>query len=247
MSHEGDAISFARPGLVDEALAYAHADVIHAALGRVADIEASMPPALLRPFKGGEVDTAKHRIGNTRKKAGREFDDIEAVVGANRQQAQVLAYLFDYSPSGEYDPFVVAQALGDLDFRGETASWDIQQMIGGAYHSEQTAEPQVVTFDIFNSLSAEPQPPGKAVRRALDILGFNAPINLDPQFRANKRRDSSGNARTHATVFPKIETGDGLVDQDQRFLTAYYSQQDPDVSISVTVSVKAVDSPPATR
>ena len=237
MAHEGDDIRFAEPDPVDEAFAYAHAGIIHEALDRVTDLETSLPLALFRPFRGNQVEAATQRIQNTRQKAGREFDEIERVVAANRHQGEVLSYLFNYSP-GEYDPRVVAQAFGDLDFQGETASWDIQEMVRSTYSRQPSDKLQRVTFHVFDSLSAEPQPPGKSVRRALDWLGFNTPIAADPQFNRNRRRDASGNTETYATIFPQIDVGDGPVDQDRLSLTAHYGQNGPDVAMSVVVAIQ---------
>jgi len=241
MSHETPDIEFRDHGPVDENLAYTHAAILNGALDKMATLGDAMPGRLTRPFRRDSVEDIGLSIRNTAKKAGRKFEEIQEVVEANRRQGQVLTYLFDYSEASSYDPGVVGQALGDLyDIRGVLASENIARVIKDVYNRDQIDRPQLTTFHVFDSLSPVLQPPGKAVRRALEYLGFDKPIATDPLFQANKEWDEAGNLKTHATITPKFEMPDGHTDQGHRSITAHYSQDGPDVAVSVIVAVQAL-------
>jgi DNA-binding phage protein len=245
MAHEFPDIPFTRHGPVDEAFAYEHADVIHGALEKITDLQDTLPAWPLRLFKRDVVGEVDQKIRHAAVKAGREFDERERVVGENRHESRMLRAFFDYFP--ELDD-VSAEQYKELTHEEHEYSMRTRLEVRRAYGREQSAKLQTVRFDLFDSLSPEPQPTSKSVLSVLDALHLY-PVVINGQLSRNREYASSDEAETHATVFPKLHVPGGShasgwdypdqdLDQHQRSLTVHYSQSGPDVAVSVVVAIQ---------
>jgi hypothetical protein len=252
MAHEEfPDIQFATPDAVDEAFAYEHADIIHGALERITELRDSLPSRLLRPFKRDAVEEVEQKIRHTAIKAGRAFDDVEQVVGRNRQQGRVLTAFFDHSPDLYGINADQHQILSpkEMDYCSK-ARWAIFE----AYDKPQSEQPHVTTFHLFDSLSGEPQPSGEGVLEVLSRSHLSK-AEISGELSRNKAEHSPDEVSTQATVFPMLHIPGGShasgwdypdqdIDQDERSVTVRYRRRGLDVVVSVDIAIAAEESTP---